>query len=345
MGSIWPKGGLFWLLGYVFGYVALLVVALALSSALYLVAEYAEEFPTFAGKVVKYCLAVVLVLHLVLWFDGMPWFESLVGIGCNVCYASMFSTFPFVEILSARSIASALAFLLAHYVWFSYFLENGADIMHVVGFFVVMVWLVPGGLFVSLSINDNVLPGVTGSAKAAATGEKGKGANLFKSIFDFVQDKVGPWFVRTFNALAAKGTRMTGGGAYGRAKKGEDYVSSYDSGGGGGGGYGSGSVYGGSSISQGGAAYSSSSQQYPQQQAPQYQQQQYQQAPQYQQQQQYQQAPQYQQQQQYQQQPQSQAGQYGQPGAPLPNNSYAEQPVSYASSLHANASTAGLKRR
>ena len=331
--NIWPKGGLFWLLGYVFGYVALLVVALALSSALYLVAEYAEEFPTFAGKVVKYCLAVVLVLHLVLWFDGMPWFESLVGIGCNVCYATMFSSFPFVEILSARSIASALAFLLAHYVWFSYFLENGADIMHVVGFFVVMVWLVPGGLFVSLSINDNVLPGVTGSAKAAAAGEKGKGANLFKSIFDLVQDKVGPWFVRTFNSLAAKGTRITGGGAYGRSKKGEDYVSSYDSGGG----YGAGgSVYGGSSISAPSQGGGYSSQQYSQQ-APQYQQQQ---APQYQQQQhqQYQQAPQYQQQQQYQQHPQPQS----QPGQP---HGYTEQPISYTSSLHANASTAGLKRR
>jgi len=335
MGQIWPKGGLFWLLGYIFGYVALLVVALALSSALYLVAEYAEEFPTFAGKCVKYCLLVVLSLHLLLWFDGMPWFESLVGIGCNVCYASMLSTFPFVEIFSIRSIASALAFLLAHYVWFSYFLDNSSDIMHVVGFFVVMVWLVPGGLFVSLAINDNVLPGVTGSKGANQIGgERPKGSNLFKTFYDFVQERAGPWMIQTWNSIASRvgggANRITGGGAYGRAKKkGDDYDGSNSGGGyggGGGGGYtagGSGGYpsHGGYGSGAGGYAASASSISAQGQ-------------PQYQQQQQYQQ--QYQQhQQQYQAQTQAQAQYQYQPP---------QQPEAYTSSMHA-ASNAGLKRR
>ena len=337
MGSVWPRGAVFWLLGYVFGYVALLVVALALSSALYLVAEYAEEFPSFAGKVIKYSLVLVLSLHLLLWFDGMPWFESVVGIACNVCYASMLSTFPFVEILSVRSIASALAFLAAHYIWFSYFLNSGSDILHVVGFFVVMVWFVPGGLFVSLAINDNVLPGVSGSKLGAGGGVGGgvggggsqKGTNLFKTLFDFVQERAVPACINAWNAVASRAgqtsTRITGGGAYGRQKKGEDYVNSANDGyaygggvgGGGGGGVGGGGYGGGSSIYQ---------------QQPQYQQQQQQQYQQYQQEQ--------QQQQQQQQYPQQQQYAQQQPPSGYQQPPYAEQPGSF---MH--PSGAGLKRR
>ena len=254
---------------------------MALSSALYLVAEWAEEFPTLAGKVVKGCLVGALCLHLLLWFDGMPWYESLVGIGCNLVYASMFSSYPFIEVLSVRSVSSMLAFLFSHYVWFSYFLDNTSDILHVVGFFVVMVWLVPGGLFVSVTVSDATLPGTHG--KPAKTPGS---TNLFKGLYDLVVPYASAAHNLAMAKIAKAGTRLSGGGAYGSQKKKDDY--------GGGGGYAGGGYGSGSSISVNGQA---GQYQYPSQ----YQQHQ----------QQYQQQPPYQQQPQYQQHQQ----QYQQPGS------------------------------
>ena len=235
MGNFWPRGAVFWGLGYVFGYVALLTVAIALSSALYLVAEYAEEFPTFAGKCVQTLLVLVVCLYLLLWLDGIPLLESCVGIGCHVVYASMLSTFPFVEVLSLRTVASGLVFLFSHYIWFSYFLNNSTDMLHVCGFFVIMVWAVPCGLFVSLSINDNILPGTKGMPSLAQeTSTSGKGNNLFKAFYIQCAEKLGP-VLSTVNSRLSRAVGQLGSGVgavggagnYGRSKKGDDYQSGH----------------------------------------------------------------------------------------------------------------------
>ena len=59
------------------------------------------------------------------------------------------------------------------------------DMLHMIGFFLVLVWFVPMGIFVSMSISDNVLPGVLGGQAGAGQDDrgdsKGKGkSNLFK---------------------------------------------------------------------------------------------------------------------------------------------------------------------
>ena len=90
-------GVVFWLFSWASAYLSLLVFALALSSGMYIVAELCEEYPTISGKIIKITLIVVLVIHLVLWIDGIPWKESLTGIASHCCYGLMLRNFPFVQ--------------------------------------------------------------------------------------------------------------------------------------------------------------------------------------------------------------------------------------------------------
>ena len=53
---------------------------------MYIVAELCEEYPTISGKIIKIALVVVIIIHLILWIDGIPWKESLIGIISHGCY-------------------------------------------------------------------------------------------------------------------------------------------------------------------------------------------------------------------------------------------------------------------
>ncbi len=55
------------------------------------------------------------------------------------------------------------------------------------GFFVPCVWLVPFLLFISLSVNDSVLP--TGLPSSDSVSQDGKKQSLVKSIFSFFGKK------------------------------------------------------------------------------------------------------------------------------------------------------------
>jgi hypothetical protein len=59
-------------------------------------------------------------------------------------------------------------------------------VLNVMGFFLMMVWIVPFGFFVSLSVNDNVLPtaGVPFDADATSAPSAGGNSNLFKGLAD-----------------------------------------------------------------------------------------------------------------------------------------------------------------
>jgi hypothetical protein len=65
---------------------------------MYIVAELCEEYPTISGKIIKIALVVVIIIHLILWIDGIPWKESLIGIISHGCYALMLRNFPFVQL-------------------------------------------------------------------------------------------------------------------------------------------------------------------------------------------------------------------------------------------------------
>ena len=173
-------------------------MALSVAIGLYYVAELAEEYPSLAGKCIKFATCVVLILHVILMLDGLPWYNSLVGLLCHCVYASLLRDFPFINTLSLEALLSVVAFLVSHVVWFQFFtdIEFGGiryDFLTILGFFFVMLWVIPIGLFISMSINDNVLPGAgIGPSNAASNGINGGKRNIFKSLFDFVVNTITP---------------------------------------------------------------------------------------------------------------------------------------------------------
>jgi len=143
-------------------------------------------------------MPIILGLHVVLWLDGLPFYSVCVGLLCHGAYYMTLKSFPFVKVMSINSLLCLVAFIWSHWTWFSYFNQLGqfqrqgvvgaggrVDMLHMIGFFLVLVWFVPMGIFVSMSISDNVLPGVLGGQAGAGQDDrgdsKGKGkSNLFK---------------------------------------------------------------------------------------------------------------------------------------------------------------------
>lgn len=209
--ALWRSGRLLWLFCGIFGYLALVLLAVCISSALYLLAELAEEYPTQAGSILKnMLLPLVCGLHLLLWIDGLPFLETFLGLASHGVYYLMLKHYPLLKLNSYEAPLALFMFCLSHYFWFIFFTDPmnydlpGRDLLHLVGFFVVLVWAVPFALFVSLTISDNVLPG---SSTASGVGSrdhlnrrdegagfvqaaKGKGANAFKTVYDFFQHLV-----------------------------------------------------------------------------------------------------------------------------------------------------------
>lgn len=185
-------GVLFLIFGYLSSYLAVLFGAVSITLALYYVAELAEEFPSIAKKVIRYATISVVACHVLLLIDGLPWYESIVGLLSHTAYAVLLKNFPFINLLSLEALLSLVAFIVSHFAWFQYF-ATYPDIIHrqvlsIVGFFFIMVWLVPCGIFVSVSINENILPGIGpsngfGNGLSNSTGS-GKQVNIFKFIFD-----------------------------------------------------------------------------------------------------------------------------------------------------------------
>lgn len=152
-------GLIFWLLGYISSLITIILAALSMSSGLFLLAELAEEYPTMAGKITKNLLIFVLILHFVLYLDGLPLFESLTGMISHLIYSSMLNDFPFVEILSIQCMGSIICFVLCNVLWLKYFLGIFYDPLQIIGFFVICVWSIPLALFVSLTLSESSLPG------------------------------------------------------------------------------------------------------------------------------------------------------------------------------------------
>jgi len=131
----------------------------------------------------------------------------------------MMRNFPFIVFLSVPTMLSLVACVCNHIVWFRYFIDqqrsrdynrDELDILQTVGFFLVMVWMIPGGLFVSLTINDSSLPvsgggmgvgvgagaGVGVGMLGGREGGAGKKGSVFKKIYDSCQS----FFERVTNA-------------------------------------------------------------------------------------------------------------------------------------------------
>ena len=179
---------------YLAGYLTLLFVALCVACGLYYLAELAEEHTATVKRIIKAANALVLLTHLALALTEpqLPKTALATGVAAHLAYQWLSNTFPAIKFYSLAFATSLAALIASHYMWIAYFLSHYHRSTHVFCFFVLNVWLVPFGFFVSLSVNERTLPDrLAQSAGEVYTegGERVRQRSGIISAFNFFQKK------------------------------------------------------------------------------------------------------------------------------------------------------------
>lgn len=161
---------LFVLIVYVSGYLFLLFAAVCLACGLYYLVELAEEYTLLTKKLIRLTILLHLPLHFLLWiYERFPALPCLIGFASHLVYLLLLRSFPFIEPLSPPFLLSILMFLINNLSWY-HFLSSDAELFYqyrvapvpaIASFFLLVVWLVPCFFFISLTVNDAVLPSST----------------------------------------------------------------------------------------------------------------------------------------------------------------------------------------
>lgn len=173
-----------WIVSLVGGTMAGLFAVASLTCGLLYASEFIEENSAVTGRVLQWTLRVVIGLHVVLMFDNVLPISSLAcGIGCHGMYYLLLGDYPNIDPRSPVAIFAFVAFIVDHYVWFGNVAEAARlfPFFNLIGAFVIFVWLVPVGCFLSLSINDLTLP----------TSRRRESPSLFRQLVDAVLAVVG----------------------------------------------------------------------------------------------------------------------------------------------------------
>ena len=167
---------------------------------LYLATEIAEECASVTRFWLRNLNYVVILTYLILALDGLPLLNVAIGIGTHASYILLFRSFPVVDLISTPPILCFTATLINHFGWFKVLLQPeyllGQGLSSVIGFFLVLVWLVPIGFFISLTDTGECLPstspiGYHSSNESFSFGEvhkKKKG--LLKTFLDNFLERV-----------------------------------------------------------------------------------------------------------------------------------------------------------
>lgn len=158
---------LFVLLVYVSGYMFLVFAAICLACGIYYFVELTEEYTSLTRRLIRYTIYGQFVVHFLLWsYERFPFMQCAVGFLAHVAYFLLLTTFPFINPLSAPFFASCCFFIVDNVSWFQFF-HADVELFYsyrvapgpaVASFFLLIVWLVPLAFFISLSVNDSVLP-------------------------------------------------------------------------------------------------------------------------------------------------------------------------------------------
>lgn len=173
-------------------YVFLFVfITLCLACGLYYIAEVVEEYSVWAKRVIRYAIFGVLAIHvLLLLFEDLPVLYLLIGLLSHGVYHTLLPSFPVIDFTDPRFIAGCAMAVINHFSWFYFFMYNYYPFNEILAFFIICVWLIPFGYFVSLSASENMLPSEAyGQAGPGARRKDRKGVNRLLSFFNFVKDK------------------------------------------------------------------------------------------------------------------------------------------------------------
>ncbi|GIL62152.1 hypothetical protein Vafri_16421 [Volvox africanus] len=169
--------------GYFGIYIFLLCMCLAVIVALYYLAELVEEHLRITKKVIVYTIIGKLVVVTLLWIlEGVDFATIAPTIAAPLGYWRVVHRhFPFLSFRDPALVVSGLLTVAAHIMWMRYHMTTFHHITVVLGFFLVVVWLVPFQLLVSLAANENCLPGIASgmptSYYAPSGGSSGGGSS------------------------------------------------------------------------------------------------------------------------------------------------------------------------
>jgi len=135
----------------------------------------------------------VLVSHVLFFVTepGLPKEALALGFAAHLAYGWLFQTFPMLKVLSPSFLASIALLVVSHYLWITHFTAHFHQASHVACFFVLMVWLVPFGFFISLSFNETVLPNrqAQDADDAYTEGGRSQKKSGLVSAFNFLGEK------------------------------------------------------------------------------------------------------------------------------------------------------------
>lgn len=158
---------LFVVVVYASAYVMLLFGAICLACGLYYLVELAEEYTRFTKRLIHNAVLAELAIHFLLWAYERMWFvPNFVGIIAHFSYLFLLRSFPYIEPASPSFLTSCALFAVSNVVWYRYFHGDPeffyryrvGPVASLTSFYFLCVWLVPLGFFVSLTVNDSVLP-------------------------------------------------------------------------------------------------------------------------------------------------------------------------------------------
>uniref|UniRef100_A0A7S0WN95 Protein TEX261 n=1 Tax=Pyramimonas obovata TaxID=1411642 RepID=A0A7S0WN95_9CHLO len=159
---------------YAGGYTFLVFLAVCMATGLYYLAELVEEYTTFTKKVITYAVYGIVGVHvLLLVVDRLPFLCIASGVAAHGAYFTLLKKFPFISLTSPEFLASCALLALNHYMWLKHFMQQYYTVEYVMGFFLICVWLVPFGFFISLAANESVLPMSGGGAAYGSSSDQG----------------------------------------------------------------------------------------------------------------------------------------------------------------------------
>lgn len=103
-------------------------------------------------------------------FTSIPLQLTVIGLMAHASYFAVQQKFPAIELDGTFVLACSLV-VFHNYLTFQHFANVWHTFDDVLGYFTVCVWLVPFGLFVSLSVNDNVLPSTAFDSGGGCVGD------------------------------------------------------------------------------------------------------------------------------------------------------------------------------
>eukprot|EP01095_Lingulamoeba_sp_RSL-Kostka_P009307 TRINITY_DN3208_c1_g1_i2.p1 TRINITY_DN3208_c1_g1~~TRINITY_DN3208_c1_g1_i2.p1 ORF type:complete len:200 (+),score=19.57 TRINITY_DN3208_c1_g1_i2:140-739(+) len=162
---------------------------ICLATGLYYLAEFVEEYASFTKKLIWYTILTVFVLYIfIIILEDFPIQYTIIGLFAHVCYLRLLTaSYPILEFTDPSFILSCAMAVINHISWFYLFTYKYTPFNQIIAFFVICVWMVPFQFFISLSVNENTLPGNPDNIQVEM--RRKKSSNRLKTMFTSIKKK------------------------------------------------------------------------------------------------------------------------------------------------------------